>query len=287
MKRWFNSAFPAFLARVTEGYGFAVALSLGLHLLMFGVLLVSWSDDSSRKITPPMPISAALVTLPEPAVKPQTVRKPAQSQVEQKRREEAKRQAEAKRIAAAKRKKAEQQRQEQERQKALALKREEERKREENRQEELRKMEEAAREHQEQERRQQEKEQKRQEQQALQQAMAMEQQALEAAQQLEHDQLQQAKYAALIKSLTSQYWNRPPSARNNMVAEIRISLSPFGDVLDITMVTSSGNDEFDRSVIQAIRRASPFSELKNLDRRIFDQYFRRITFRFRPEDLVK
>ncbi|WP_257283105.1 cell envelope integrity protein TolA [Endozoicomonas sp. SESOKO1] len=287
MKRWFNNAFPAFLARVTEGYGFAIALSLVLHLIMFGVLLVSWSEDSSTKIMPPMPISAALVALPEPAEKPQTVRKPVQSQVEQKRREEAKRQAEAKKIAEAKRKKAEQQRQERERQKALALKREEERKREENRQEELRKMEEAARERQEQERRQQEKEQKRQEQQALQQAMAMEQQALEAAQQLEHDQLQQAKYAALIKSLTSQYWNRPPSARNHMVAEIRISLSPFGDVLDITMVTSSGNDEFDRSVIQAIRRASPFSELKNLDRRIFDQYFRRITFRFRPEDLVK
>ena len=282
MKRWFNNAFPALLTRVTEGYGFAIALSLILHLILFGVLLVNWSADSNPKITPPMPISAALVELPKPAAKPQTVRKPAQSQVERKRKEEAKRRAEAKKIEEAKRKKAEQQRKEQERQKALALKREEERKKEE-----LRKKEEAALERQEQERRQREKEQKRKEQQALEQAMAMEQQALEAAQQLEHDQLQQAKYAALIKSLTSQYWNRPPSARNNMVAEIRISLSPFGDVLDITMVKSSGNDEFDRSVIQAIRRASPFSELKDLEWRIFDQYFRRITFRFRPEDLVK
>ncbi|MGI2027077.1 TonB family protein [Endozoicomonas acroporae] len=282
MKRWFNIAFPAFIARVTEGYGSAVALSLILHLMMFGVLLVNWSADAHPKIAPAVPISAALVSLPEPAAKPQTVRKPAPSQVEQKRKEEAKRRAEAKKTAEAKRKKAEQQRQEQERQRALALKREEERKKDE-----LRKKEEAARERQELERRQREKEQKRKELQALEQAMAMEQQALAAAQQLEHDQLLQAQYAALIKSLTSRYWSRPPSARNNMVAEIRISLSPFGDVLDITMLKSSGNDEFDRSVIQAIRRASPFSELKNLERRIFEQHFRRITFRFRPEDLVK
>ncbi|WP_257293582.1 cell envelope integrity protein TolA [Endozoicomonas sp. YOMI1] len=287
MKRWFTIAFPALLARVTEGYGFAIALSLILHLTMFGVLLVNWSSDANPEIKPPMPISAALVSLPEPAAKPPNVRKPVQSQVEQKRKEEAKRRAEAKKIAEARRKKAEQQRKELERQKALAMKREEDRKREAERKEELRKKEEAARERQELNRRQREKEQKRKEQQVLEQAMAMEQQALAAAQQLEHDQLQQAQYAALIKSLTSQYWNRPPSARNNMVAEIRISLSPFGDVLDITMLQSSGNDEFDRSVIQAIRRASPFSELKGLERRIFDQYFRRITFRFRPEDLVK
>ncbi|MGB1272479.1 MAG: energy transducer TonB, partial [Endozoicomonas sp.] len=105
--------------------------------------------------------------------------------------------------------------------------------------------------------------------------------------QQEHDEQQVAKYSAVIKSLAAQYWNRPPSARNSMVAEFRISLSPFGDVLDISMVKSSGNDEFDRSVIQAIKRASPFSELKQLDRRVFEQYFRRIIFRFKPEDLVR
>ncbi|WP_257263630.1 cell envelope integrity protein TolA [Endozoicomonas sp. ONNA2] len=282
MNRWFNIAFPTLLARVTEGYGFALALSLILHLIMFSVLLVNWNADAKPAITPPLPISAALVSLPEPASKPQTVSKPAQSQAEQNRKDEAKRRAEAKKMAEAGRKQAEQQRKEQERQKTLALKREEERKKDE-----LRQKEEAARKRRELERRERQKEQQRKEQQALEQAMVMEQQALAAAQQLEHDQRQQAQYAALIKSLTSRYWNRPPSARNDMVAEIRISLSPFGDVLDITMLKSSGNDEFDRSVIQAIRQASPFSELKDLERRIFEQYFRRITFRFRPEDLVK
>ena len=96
MNRWFNIAFPALLARVTEGYGFALALSLILHLIMFSVLLVNWNAGAKPAITPPLPISAALVSLPEPASKPQTVSKPAQSQAEQNRKEEAKRRAEAK-----------------------------------------------------------------------------------------------------------------------------------------------------------------------------------------------
>ena len=172
----------------------------------------------------------------------------------------------------------------------MALKQAEEKKR----QQLLREQEEARRRQKEQERLQREQErvrleqeQQRREQEALEQAIALEQQEIANAQQLAGDQLEQARYAALIQSLTSQYWNRPPSARNNMMTEIRISLSPAGDVLEISMVKSSGSDEFDRSVIQAIRRAAPFTELKNLERRIFDQYFRRITFRFRPEDLVR
>lgn len=284
MKRWFNNAFPAFIARVTAGYGFAIALSLSLHIIAIGVLLLNWNVSSGTKTVPPLPISAALVKLPKPVEKPQNLRAPVQRPAVNRANDATKRQAEEKKKAEAKRI-AEQQRKERERQEVLALRREEERKQKER--EELRKKEEAARERQEQERHRLEREQKRKEQEALERVIAMEQQALQNAQQLEHDQLEQAKYAALIKSLTSQYWNRPPSARNNMVAEIRISLSPFGDVLDITMVKSSGNEEFDRSVVQAIRRASPFSELKDLERRIFDQYFRRITFRFRPEDLVK
>ena len=280
-------------ARVTESYGLAVVLSMLLHLLMLVVLVVSWNTDSTIKRRPPVPISAALVPLPEKSsvMVDQQQAAQAQKQEEANRRAEARKRAEARRLAEAKREAEAKKRIEEERQKALALKQEEEKKR----QQLLREQEEARRRQKEQERLQKEQqekerlaqEQKRREQEALEQAIALEQQEIQDAQQLASDQLEQAKYAALIRSLTSQYWNRPPSARNNMMAEIRISLSPMGDVLGITMVKSSGSDEFDRSVIQAIRRAAPFSELKNLERRIFDQYFRRITFRFRPEDLVR
>ena len=282
MKRWFTTSLP--FNSVTESYGVAVVLSLLLHLLMLALLMINWNNDATIKRLPPVPISAALVPLPESssaAVEKQQAAT-AQRQAEARREAEARRQAEAKQAEAKKRL-------EEERQKALALKQAEEKKR----QQLLREQEEARRRQKEQERLQREQrvrleqEQRRREQEALEQAIALEQQEIENAQQLAGDQLEQARYAALIQSLTSQHWNRPPSARNNMMTEIRISLSPTGDVLEISMVKSSGSDEFDRSVIQAIRRAAPFSELKNLERRIFDQYFRRITFRFRPEDLVR
>lgn len=283
MKRWFTTSLP--FNRVTESYGVAVVLSLLLHLLMLALLMINWNNDATIKRLPPVPISAALVPLPESssaAVEKQQAAQ-AQRQAEARREAEARKRAEAKKQAEAKK------RLEEERQKALALKQAEEKKR----QQLLREQEEARRRQKEQERLQREQrvrleqEQRRREQEALEQAIALEQQEIENAQQLAGDQLEQARYAALIQSLTSQHWNRPPSARNNMMTEIRISLSPTGDVLEISMVKSSGSDEFDRSVIQAIRRAAPFSELKNLERRIFDQYFRRITFRFRPEDLVR
>lgn len=283
MKRWFTTSLP--FNRVTESYGVAVVLSLLLHLLMLALLMFNWNNDTTIKRLPPVPISAALVPLPESssaAVEKQQAAQ-AQRQAEARREAEARKRAEAKKQAEAKK------RLEEERQKALALKQAEEKKQ----QQLLREQEEARRRQKEQERLQREQrvrleqEQRRREQEALEQAIALEQQEIENAQQLAGDQLEQARYAALIQSLTSQHWNRPPSARNNMMTEIRISLSPTGDVLEISMVKSSGSDEFDRSVIQAIRRAAPFSELKNLERRIFDQYFRRITFRFRPEDLVR
>ena len=284
MKRWFTTSLP--FNRVTESYGVAVGLSLLLHLLMLALLMINWNNDATIKRLPPVPISAALVPLPESSSAAVEKQQAAQAQ----RQAEAKRQAEARKRAEAKKQAEAKKRLEEERQKALALKQAEEKKR----QQLLREQEEARRRQKEQERLQRERErvqleqeQQRREQEALEQAFALEQQEIANAQQLAGDQLEQARYAALIQSLTSQYWNRPPSARNNMMTEIRISLSPAGDVLEISMVKSSGSDEFDRSVIQAIRRAAPFTELKNLERRIFDQYFRRITFRFRPEDLVR
>ena len=291
MKKWLTKRWLTTFrapARVTESYGVAAVLSLLLHLLMLALLMINWNNNATIKRLPPVPISAALVPLPESSSAavdmPQAIPVPQQEEA-QEQEEEANRRAEEKRLAEAKREAEAKKRLEEERQKALARKKEEKK-----RQQLQRQQEEARRRQMEQERLQEERErleQQRQEQEALEQAAALEQQEAQDAQQLVSDQLEQAKYATLIRSLTSQYWNRPPSARNNMMAEIRISLSPMGDVLGITMVKSSGNDEFDRSVIQAIRRAAPFSELKNLERRIFEQYFRSITFRFRPEDLVR
>ncbi len=260
-----------------HGYSFPVVLSLVLHGILFAVLVIGWDKHKTLKIAPPVHINAALVELPKtkPAPKPSVDR-----QVQRKRAAEQKRkQEEAGKKAAARKR-------EQKRQQELALKRKKEAEEKARKKEEARRLAERKQKQEDQRRKQEEARRKKQE--MLDRlAREQQQQEMQAAAEAEFEQQQVAQYSALIKSLSSQYWNRPPSARNNMVAEVRIGLSPFGDLLDITLVQGSGNDEFDRSVMQAVKNAAPFPEFKQLDRRIFDKFFRRITIRFRPEDLVR
>jgi colicin import membrane protein len=92
-------------------------------------------------------------------------------------------------------------------------------------------------------------------------------------------------YIALITDAIQNNWNRPPSARNGMEAELALQLMPTGEVLNVTVIKSSGNSAFDRSAENAVRRAGQFPELKNLPNKLFEQYFRKLRLKFRPEDL--
>ena len=47
--------------------------------------------------------------------------------------------------------------------------------------------------------------------------------------------------AALVQRAVINRWTRPPSARNGMRAVIEIALVPTGDVVGVTVLTSSGN----------------------------------------------
>ncbi len=92
-------------------------------------------------------------------------------------------------------------------------------------------------------------------------------------------------YIALITQVIQSNWNRPPSARNNMEAELALQLIPTGEVVSVRVVKTSGNAAFDRSAEQAVLRSERFPELQQLPNRVFEQYFRRLNLRFRPEDL--
>ena len=94
-----------------------------------------------------------------------------------------------------------------------------------------------------------------------------------------------ASYAALIQQTVVSYWSRPPSARNGMEVLLALQLIPTGDVVSVTVVKSSGNTAFDRSALNAVKKAGQFPELKNLPSREFEKTFRRFRLLFRPEDL--
>lgn len=92
-------------------------------------------------------------------------------------------------------------------------------------------------------------------------------------------------YLALINQAIVSNWTRPPSAKNGMETELQLQLIPTGEVISVSVRRSSGNAAFDRSAINAVNKAQPFTELRQLESRIFDANFRTFIIRFRPEDL--
>lgn len=93
-------------------------------------------------------------------------------------------------------------------------------------------------------------------------------------------------YQGAIQESVQRRWSRPPSARNGMHCVLTISLIPTGEVVDVQVLKSSGDDAFDRSAINAVKKASPFSELQALKGGAeFEKNFRRFQLDFIPEDL--
>lgn len=263
-----------------HGYGVPVLVSAGLHAIMLALLMMNWSSPPEPKIAPPLPIKASLVQAmarPEPVVDDRAIRQAQAQARERQRQAQLRKKKEAQRQLALKKKaqeakaraEAERQRQQWEKQEKAQRAREAQKKKQAQQESEKR-----AREQQ--ERAQQEAERQRQ---------LAEQQA--EAEQAQQDAADVAYYSDLLVRRMSMYWNRPPSARNSMLAVIEIRLSPFGDLQGFKIIQGSGNEAFDRSVVQAIKLGTPVMELKQLDRRIYEQYFRRFTFKFSPGDLVR
>lgn len=259
-----------------HGYGVPVLVSAGLHAIMLALLMMNWSSPPEPKSAPPLPIKASLVQAmarPEPVVDDSAARqaRERERQAQLRKKKEAQRQLALKKKAqeAKARAEAERQRQEREKQEKAQRARDAQKKKQAQQEREKR-----AREQQ--ERAQQEAERQRQ---------LAEQQA--EAEQAQQDAADVAYYSDLLVRRMSMYWNRPPSARNSMLAVIEIRLSPFGDLQGFKIIQGSGNEAFDRSVVQAIKLGTPVMELKQLDRRIYEQYFRRFTFKFSPGDLVR
>ncbi|AMO57089.1 cell envelope integrity protein TolA [Endozoicomonas montiporae] len=283
--------FPGKIFRkpVFRGYSFPVVVSVFLHVSLLLVLSTSWSVERQLNIVPPRNIKASLVEIAQPAPQPRP-------QVDDSARK-AREAAERKRQEAAREERLRRQAEEK-RQREIALRKEREAQEKAKKEEEARKERERQRQREEERKRKQEAErQRKQREETLrrleQERIQREQQeaaalaAAEQAEQAEKDAAEVSYYSELLFNLIVNNWNRPPSARNNMTALLQVTLSPFGDLLEVKLLEGSGSDSFDRSAVQAVQRAAPFPELKKLDRKIFDANFRRFNFRFRPEDLVR
>ncbi len=241
-------------------YSAAILFSLVLHLALVAALFVDWQPESERVMIQPQFIEAKLVELAPKKKVPPPKAKPKKPRVDlaKKQREEKKRLAKI----ASQKKAAEKRRLEEER-----LKKAEEQRKEQLRLEELRRQEQEA------ERLRKESE--------FDQALAAEQALINARE----DEQAANSYRQLIQQRLSENWSRPPSARLGMETLIRIRLVPTGRVVGVTVLKSSGDSAFDRSVEQAALKAEQFVELQTMDPALFERKFRQVDVAFSPEDL--
>ena len=115
-------------------------------------------------------------------------------------------------------------------------------------------------------------------------ALASEADLLEDGAQATSSEIAQS-YRFGIYQLVVANWSRPPSARNGMEAKLQVELVPTGDVVAVTLLTSSGSDAFDRAAEAAVRKVRRFEV--PTESVIFERYFRRFTLLFKPEDLLR
>lgn len=81
-----------------------------------------------------------------------------------------------------------------------------------------------------------------------------------------------------IKSL----WRRPANVTGKLVTEMRITLLPGGEVASVLITRSSGNQAFDASAEEAVRRASPLPVPS--DPLLFREQFKVLILKFKPEE---
>ncbi|MFZ2312426.1 MAG: cell envelope integrity protein TolA, partial [Methylobacter sp.] len=106
-------------------------------------------------------------------------------------------------------------------------------------------------------------------------------QAEAARMKAEHDKQDMAEASAAIKQKVNRSWIRPVSATMGMTCKIRVRLMSDGTVVDAVVISSSGDDFFDRSAENAVNKASPLPV--PTDKELFAREFRSFEFVFNPK----
>ena len=103
----------------------------------------------------------------------------------------------------------------------------------------------------------------------------------------ENVQLAQS-YTTYIQQRIIANWTRPLSARRNMEVILVVKLVPTGQVVGVSVLKSSGDDAFDLSALQAVKKVGRFDKLQQLSQQspaAFEENFRQFQLVYRPDDL--
>jgi len=91
------------------------------------------------------------------------------------------------------------------------------------------------------------------------------------------------RYIPIIRQKVSRNWNKPPHTPKGIEAKVQVRLTATGEVVSVRLVQSSGNSVFDRSVENAVHKASP---LPIPQEHGVNEKFRNLHLIFKPEDLL-
>jgi len=101
------------------------------------------------------------------------------------------------------------------------------------------------------------------------------------AEQQARAQSELARFEALIRQRVESSWVNSGGWTKNMECLVHVRLIPTGEVIEATVVRSSGNGAFDRSAENAVYKASPLPLPE--DKALFE-HFRDFNFLFHPQE---
>jgi colicin import membrane protein len=90
-------------------------------------------------------------------------------------------------------------------------------------------------------------------------AQAERERALQAQIAAEQNSREIDRYVAVIKQQIERGWHKPAASSEGLSCEVQVRLIPGGDVIpgSVSIIRSSGNDAFDRSVETAVYKSAP------------------------------
>jgi len=90
-----------------------------------------------------------------------------------------------------------------------------------------------------------------------------------------------SEFEGLIRQQITRSWNQPSGVPKGLSCLVRVRLAAGGEILGVSIVKSSGNPLFDRSVENAVYKAAPLPVPE--DPELF-KYVREININFDPDD---
>ncbi|MEZ0122704.1 MAG: cell envelope integrity protein TolA [Candidatus Reddybacter sp.] len=268
-------------------YSLAGLFSLALHAFVVFLLLVGWTEKNTvHKPKRPNFVQATLVQMAPRAKAQDKQAANKKAKAAAKKRAEKQRKEKARKKKAAQRKKAERKKAEQKKARDEKIRRDKAWKKKQA-EETARKVvaqKKAEQERQAQEAERQEELQRQARAQALASALDNEDEFLADE---ENVQLAQS-YTTYIQQRIIANWTRPLSARRNMEVILVVKLVPTGQVVGVSVLKSSGDDAFDLSALQAVKKVGRFDKLQQLSQQspaAFEENFRQFQLVYRPDDL--